>query len=265
VTFHEKLRRRVAQLGIKKSRAAREAGLPASTINSYLAKPKSLPRIDIAAKIAKAVNVPLEWLIDDSAGWPPPSADWSDRTVTDASDESLVREVCRRLRLAQIDFLESARATGSIDWVAVTEATVGAESGAELPEISKRAMVLLGSVQAKFNRLRSFDVDFYAILHHSDLPGGNRSIAESDARTCREQWYQIENSPIIKRFAATVRDRPEWSLSPLRLQAERDELEYIAYARKVAEMGQAERERLEKAAVQVASGRKSARRRSKSA
>jgi hypothetical protein len=55
---------------INKAKAARSVGLPVSTISSYIAQ-GSMPRADIALKIARASGVSLEWLVDDAQGMPP--------------------------------------------------------------------------------------------------------------------------------------------------------------------------------------------------
>jgi len=116
--FHEKLRKRVEDLGLNKSKAAREAGLPESTISNYLVKEESLPRIDIAAKIAKAIRVPLEWLADDAADWPPPEMK-AKETLAKVEDETLVLELAIRMRRAHIWLLQALEKAAKIDWEAV--------------------------------------------------------------------------------------------------------------------------------------------------
>ena len=112
--FHEKLRQRVQELGLNKAKAARDVGLPDSTINNYLAKNDSLPRIDIAAKIAKAIRVPLEWLADDAAVWPPP-----DLSCSYLSDRELMQEVDKRQRVKLLRVRDAIDAAKKIDWDAV--------------------------------------------------------------------------------------------------------------------------------------------------
>jgi hypothetical protein len=68
--FKEKLARLTG--GRIKSQVAREAGLPQTTVSDYINK-GYIPRADLALRLAKALDVSVEWLIDDEQGWPPPS------------------------------------------------------------------------------------------------------------------------------------------------------------------------------------------------
>ena len=54
-----------------KARLSRAAGLPPNAINDYINKGHR-PGIDNALALAKVLRVPLEWLVDDAAEWPPP-------------------------------------------------------------------------------------------------------------------------------------------------------------------------------------------------
>ncbi len=68
MTFHEKL----AQLCEDRSQAAvsRRAGLPSSAITKLLFE-RQMPRGDRALRLARALHVSVEWLLDDAQGWPP--------------------------------------------------------------------------------------------------------------------------------------------------------------------------------------------------
>lgn len=81
--------------GINKASACKAAGLSVTTISNYIAM-GSIPRADIALKIAKALNVPLAWLVDDSADFPVPTPAEAP-TAAQLSDEDLAAEVARRL------------------------------------------------------------------------------------------------------------------------------------------------------------------------
>lgn len=69
--FTEKLR--LLTDGQNKARIGRCSGLGTTTISNYIAK-GSMPRADIAVKMASALNVPIDWLCDDDRDWPPPSS-----------------------------------------------------------------------------------------------------------------------------------------------------------------------------------------------
>lgn len=115
--FHQKLRKRVQELGLNKSKAARDAGLPDSTISSYLAKPESLPRIDIALKLASALDVPLSWLADDSLDWPPPPL--MTGGAQQLSTQELMSELSRRFRIEAVRIWEDIQRAEKTDWTTV--------------------------------------------------------------------------------------------------------------------------------------------------
>lgn len=114
MTFQEKLRRRVDELGLNMARAARLVGLPSTAISAYLAKKDSIPRADIALKIARALDVPLEWLVDDSAEWPPPTS-----ALTDA--RLLAAELGRRMAPVVVPLLSHIIEAEGVDWVAAAQ------------------------------------------------------------------------------------------------------------------------------------------------
>jgi hypothetical protein len=70
MTFREKLRSLGA--GVNKSARGVGVGLKPNTISTYMVK-GSIPRADIALKMARALGVDVAWLIDDAAPWPPPA------------------------------------------------------------------------------------------------------------------------------------------------------------------------------------------------
>ena len=89
MTFTEKLKRLAAE--INQSKAAKSVGLAPSTIGAYIAK-GSIPRGDIAVKLARALNGPVDWLCDDARDWPPPTT-----MAAPLSNEELLVELARRL------------------------------------------------------------------------------------------------------------------------------------------------------------------------
>lgn len=153
MTFHEKLRRRVAELGINKAKAAREVGLPESTISSYLAKEGSLPRIDIALKIARAIRVPLEWLADDSKDWPPPSAG----SMAALSTDELRAELGKRLLPIGGLLLEKAGRALNADFAAIAAALIKADPRKPLPKALQELADLPGSIDHLAKELWRFD------------------------------------------------------------------------------------------------------------
>ncbi len=175
MNFREKLTRRVAQLGLNKSKASRDAGLPDSTISAYLAKEDSLPRLDIAAKIAKAIRVPLSWLADDSAEWPPPETDTTD--LSSINDDVLIFEVCKRLMPYFLDYLDALAILESLDW---SKAKVFRDwqPGGPIPgEIGDLVGALALFSQAK-RRLQRYDPRFRYWEFRGQLKGKDRPYAD---------------------------------------------------------------------------------------
>lgn len=68
MTFLQKLARLTADR--HKVRISRRAGLAPTTVSNYLNR-GSMPGADIAFRLARALNVSVEWMLDDSQGWPP--------------------------------------------------------------------------------------------------------------------------------------------------------------------------------------------------
>lgn len=68
MSIHEKLERLTDDRF--KTRVARKAGLTANALHAYL-KRKQMPRADNALRLARALGVSVEWLIDDTQEWPP--------------------------------------------------------------------------------------------------------------------------------------------------------------------------------------------------
>ncbi len=72
MTAREKLNRLIDDRN--RANVARRCGLKASTMHAICHRGVE-PRVGNAIKIARELKVPVEWLFDDTADWPPPSAD----------------------------------------------------------------------------------------------------------------------------------------------------------------------------------------------
>lgn len=206
MTFHEKLRRRVQEKIGNKAKAARDAGLPESTISSYLSKHASLPRIDIALKIARAIDVPLEWLADDSKDWPPPKAE-EIPPLMKVSPNDLMFDVARRHREIALDLLRNFDAAASIDWEKAAMDFGRLPPNKPLPSHIARAVSILQSIELSFNSYRqTFDPIFYATVHHNELPGSDRDV--QTFINIDEAYYRFSGTPGLEAFAKIVSDRP---------------------------------------------------------
>jgi transcriptional regulator with XRE-family HTH domain len=112
MNFSEKLKR--CSQSINKSKAAEAVGLSPTTISNYIAK-GSIPRADIAQKIATALGVSLAWMVDDSQDWPPPKIERPN--AESLTDRELIAEVARRYRIEAVRIWEAIGQARSIDWV----------------------------------------------------------------------------------------------------------------------------------------------------
>ena len=216
--FHEKLKRRVQELGLNKAKAARDAGLPESTISSYLAKDDSLPRMDIALKIARAIGVPLEWLADDAQDWPPPV-----KTKTLASlfsDEEMMREVAIRYRRDSLRVVELIELIDRTDWEQLTARLLLTPHADPMPEGFQPALraleSLLSPTLASFVKF-AYDVRRYAREHHKELPGADRSIEELEPEIFAKRGRELTNTNFFRYAAGYFMERQQIEGGSIRL------------------------------------------------
>lgn len=59
---------------MNRAKVSRAAGLPPTAIDAVVNK-KRMPLASNGLKIARALKVPMEWLFDDKADWPPPASE----------------------------------------------------------------------------------------------------------------------------------------------------------------------------------------------
>lgn len=68
MTFADKLQKLLEDRS--KPKVARRAGISPTAVYEYISK-RYIPRAPVALNLARALNVSVEWLIDDEQGWPP--------------------------------------------------------------------------------------------------------------------------------------------------------------------------------------------------
>jgi transcriptional regulator with XRE-family HTH domain len=100
--------------GKNKSEVARQAGLSATAVTDYLQK-GYIPRADNALALARALNIPVDWLIDDSQDFPPPdSAEKPAATLL--SEGQLIVELARRSRQKRAEIIDKLEQFERFDW-----------------------------------------------------------------------------------------------------------------------------------------------------
>jgi len=211
--FWDKLAKITAETSTK-SRAAKAAGLPASAISNYISK-RQMPRADKAFSLARALGVPLEWLINDAQDWPPPKPK-EQPSLRDIADGDLLREIATRERRAILEFYEAIKAAESIDWKRATEELRSLQPADPLPDRVQQAMMALLSVELKFARSQhDFSLYMFSILNHDSLPGGDRKFEDLTGGP-GFALKRLEDREDITRFHQLAKSRPEWTGSPWR-------------------------------------------------
>jgi transcriptional regulator with XRE-family HTH domain len=101
--FAEKVNRRLAELGWNDSRLAIEAKVSTSAVGKWT-DGESLPRIDLAIRVARALGISLDYLADDALDEPPPATE--ERSEADAMILALAKtwgyaQAAKRLQVIQ--------------------------------------------------------------------------------------------------------------------------------------------------------------------
>jgi len=189
--FHEKLRRRVAELGLNKSKAARAVGLHESVISNYLFREDSLPRVDIALKIARACKVPLEWLADDNMDWPPPAENAP--ALYKIGDRDLVFELAARWRRKQDELLLLLDQAEKMDWgkFAASLRSYYEKKGVGQDEIIDGRTIVFKLITARADGGEGYDISRFSDRHHDAMPGSERDRSEFDAAKINDRISKI--------------------------------------------------------------------------
>ncbi|QOV88435.1 helix-turn-helix domain-containing protein [Humisphaera borealis] len=175
----EKLRK--ASAGRNKADAGRSVGLPDTAISNYIAS-GSIPRADIALKLARALEIPLEWLVDDDQDWPPPTSS-TQPGLSIVSDNDLLHELATRYRRDIVRFLETVEHAETIPWEVVAEELLQIPLEEGIPiSLSDAAITIAGPGMDRVGL--DFDLEYsvpkYAAVHHLELPGRNRKREDLD-------------------------------------------------------------------------------------
>jgi hypothetical protein len=148
--FTQKLIHLTANLN--KSKLATEAGLPATAISNYITK-KQIPRGDSALVIARALKVPLEWLLDDTQEWPPPPT----TSASSMSTDQLAEELGRRMGGIAVAMLAKLVRVSGADFVALTRELLAADPEADLPRKTRQIFEACAELNALASELKHYD------------------------------------------------------------------------------------------------------------
>jgi len=165
---------------MRRAEFARDAGVKPSVLNNYINR-GSEPMGLAAFKLARKLKVSLEWLLDDGKDWPPPAPPQAP-TAADLSDDALMFEVAKRVRLAELDLLKWLDVAEKIDWKAAQSALEKWTEGEPMPaDLREAAAVVVGMHNATPDAMERFNPSFFCRLFHSRLPGSNLPLEAFDA------------------------------------------------------------------------------------
>lgn len=169
-----------------RSELARRAGLSSTAITDYLQK-GYIPRADKAVLLARALDVPLDWLVDDERDWPPPKVDKP--TAANLSDDDLMMELARRYRHLGLRCLSALEGLEKANWELGAVAIVEHPLDAPLPwELQKLTNYVILLSQMLYMAETEYDVRIYANLQHASLPGSDRKPEDLNLSTIMDRY-----------------------------------------------------------------------------
>jgi transcriptional regulator with XRE-family HTH domain len=190
VEFRQKLQQIIEQRGLTKARLAQAADLTESTVSSYFTKRESMPRLDIAMKLCRVLKVPLDWLADDSQGWPPPAPSSPNAAIM--TDDELMAEVARRYRLQAIRIRGIVDGLKAINWEKIATALFQQKlTETPTPDID-RLFGALFQVSADLHfAVGAYDPRIYADQHHPQMPGAALPVEKLNLTATLMEWMKF--------------------------------------------------------------------------
>lgn len=193
---------------------AREARLPATAISNYINK-QQVPRADRALALARALKVPLEWLVDDKQDWPPP--DQTKLRIEDVSTGQLIRELARRYRLEMLDLLPLWNEVQSIDWAALQKSLPA--KGEPVSANVKRQLGLLYRWYEHWWAIQGrYDPQFVADMMHAELPGADLPLEATQIWTLDKRLFARADKDALFEVLGWMRNHHEELELPLPLR-----------------------------------------------
>lgn len=136
--FSTKILKLIELRGMRKSELASKSAISRSVLSKYLNR-RSIPPATIAIRVARALDVSLDWLADDARDWPPPSIDAP--RPDQLSHEELMREVGRRYWNDLSFAWSELRSLRAIDWVAECRAALDVPFDEQMPAEQRRRLL----------------------------------------------------------------------------------------------------------------------------
>ena len=229
VTFAEKLAKLTED--DNKSKVAAKAGLPPTAISDYINK-GNIPRSDKALALAKALRVPLEWLVDDAMDLPvPPELKPAAPSASMLSDDDLLFELARRYRNDMIRLDKLLTMAEQIDYglvrdVMKTGMHTSPSMQKDMAAITTVPGMITFEVIASDNR---YSIDKAAQDNHERLPGKERKPEYLTIDAMKARFAKLKNKPGFKtQLMAAIKFMGEGGFDQLMRARERNPLLTIA-------------------------------------
>jgi transcriptional regulator with XRE-family HTH domain len=237
--FAEKLARLTAEKN--KQKVAIDAGLPPTAISNYITK-NNVPRADTALALARALDVQLDWLVDDNRDWPPPPP----LSASALSTAQLAEELSRRSTGIVDAIWQKLRDARGADWVSVASGILAADPNVPMPPTIQKQLEIPSQLNALRRELEGFvplipDMGTHALIRNPsamDLNRGYRreptllslfdAIETLESRPGFVQVFKLSNisavpekwrSGSFDKTAEETRREVEAELAPLRAGA----------------------------------------------
>ena len=185
----EKLSRLVE--GKRLADVARLARIKPTQVRDYTVK-GAPPRYDIALKLAHALNVPADWLLDDAKNFPAPPPQ-EKISPSDLSDRELMLEIARRFR---IDFVAVIDALDQIDmenWAQIRQNLAAWREGEPMPPEAQRVRPIVDAIENATAMQLRYSPTYFALANHNILPGKEKPPESFDPARYDERFRELQD------------------------------------------------------------------------
>jgi hypothetical protein len=131
--------------------------------------------------------VPLAWLADQKADWPPPSAK-AGTDLNDVKNEDLLMQVARRCRLERIELRRAVERARSADLERVREESRTWKPSEVPPPESMKILAAHLLVELKY---AEWNVDRFCASYHTRLPGSDMPPESLTSDAIRDEFRAL--------------------------------------------------------------------------
>lgn len=172
-----------------RAKIAKRAGLKPTVVNNYVHR-GSEPMSRASLALARALNVPLDWLIDDEKDWPPPKV--GNPSLQEIPDREILREVLRRRRLMQLDLAEQLDAAEKIDWESLQKSIASTPLDQMLARDAQRKLEFIYALVAGIGRFLAMStLSAMENAMQDDLPAGKYKPADLAQELLVDRYHAL--------------------------------------------------------------------------